>query len=238
MTKIVGHRGAKGLEHENTVKGFKLAKTLGVDAVELDVMATRDGKFIVFHDYDLKRLGGLRGKIEKLTYAELAEIHLHNGETIPLLYDVLAILRGIPVVLDIKTDTYLPELFRILDHYPEMDITVTAWLKPWVATEFKKQRPHIPAFVERYYLPFGLMRSAKKHQADGLNLRHWWMNPITYRAAKKRGMQIQVYTVNNIWHARLLKKLYPDVWICTNYPDRVLTGLRSHPQKPAILAKK
>jgi glycerophosphoryl diester phosphodiesterase len=227
QTKIVGHRGAKGLEHENTIKGFKLAKTLGVDAVELDVMATCDGKFIVFHDYDLKRLAGRRKKIEQMTYTELAEIHLENGETIPLLYDVLSILRGIPVVLDVKTDSNLPGLYKILDQFPDMDITVTAWIKPWVATEFKKNRPHILAFVERYYLPFGLMRSVNKHRADGLNLYHWWMNPITYHLARRRGMQIQVYTVNNLWHARILKKLYPGIWICTNFPDRMLAGLSS-----------
>jgi glycerophosphoryl diester phosphodiesterase len=225
MTKIVGHRGAKGLEHENTVKGFKLAKSLGIDAVELDVFATSDGKFVVCHDDNLKKLTGKRQFITKLTYAELAEIHLGNGETIPLLYDVLSLLEGVPVILDVKSDTYLPDLYALLDRYPNMDIVITAWLVPWVATEFKKHRPHIPALIERYYLPFGIMRSVKKRGADGLNLRYWWLNPVTYWAIRRRGMTIQVYTVNNIRLARHIKKYYPEAWICTNYPDVLKSAL-------------
>ncbi|MDB5181934.1 MAG: glycerophosphoryl diester phosphodiesterase, partial [Candidatus Saccharibacteria bacterium] len=86
MTKIVGHRGASGQELENTIRSFKLAKELGVDAIELDILATKDGKIVVCHDNDLKRLSGQQLCISDITYQELAEIHLHNGETIPLLY--------------------------------------------------------------------------------------------------------------------------------------------------------
>lgn len=219
MTKIVGHRGIKGREHENTVRGFKLAKSLGLDAVELDVIATQDGAFVVCHDDDLKNLTGTRQFITKMNYAELAEIHLANGETIPLLYDVMALLKDIPVILDIKTDTHLPALFKIIDAYPDMDITITSWLTPWVSEEFKRQRPHIPALIERYYLPFGIMHSVRKRGADGLNLRYWWLNPLTYRALRRRGMTLQVYTIDSVWLARLIKTMYPEAWICTNRPD-------------------
>jgi glycerophosphoryl diester phosphodiesterase len=225
MTKIVGHRGAKGLEHENTVKGFKLAKSLGVDAVELDVLATKDGKIVVCHDDDLKRLTGTRRFVSQLTYAELGEIHLANEETIPLLYDVIALLQDIPLILDVKTDMHLDNLFAILAHYPNTRFTMTAWRLPKVISECKRLRPDIPAFVERYNTPWGLMFSVNKAGADGLNLYYWWMNPFTYWAAKRRGLQIQVYTVNNVRLARFIKKLYPDVWICTNFPDELLAKL-------------
>jgi glycerophosphoryl diester phosphodiesterase len=225
-TKIVGHRGAKGLEHENTIKGFKLAKSMGVDAIELDVMATKDGKFVVFHDYDLKRLAGRPDRIADLTYAELAEIHLSNQETIPLLYDVLSLLSDIPVIMDVKTPTHLEELYKIIDHFDHMDLTVTAWLHPDIVTEFKRRRPKIPAFIERQYIPLGHMHSVRKRGADGLNLYYPWLNPITYWLAKRRGLQIQVYTIDKVWHAKLIKKFYPGIWICSNYPDRLMAALK------------
>lgn len=226
MTKIVGHRGVKGMEHENTVQGFKLAKSMALDAVELDVIATRDGKFVVIHDDDLRKHVGKAMFVSRTDYAELAELKLVNGETIPLLYDVLALLRGIPVIIDVKSDTFLPGLYEIIDRYPEMDITITSWLTPWVTTRFKQDRPHLPAMIERYYLPFGFMRSVQRRRADGLNLRFWWLNPVTYHAAKRRGLFIQTYTVNNIHLARLIRRLYPEVWICTNHPDRIRQALQ------------
>lgn len=224
MTKIVGHRGAVGLEVENTIKGFKLAKQLGVDAIEFDILRTRDGAFVVCHDDNLWRLTGKNVRISKLTYAELAEIHLANGETIPLLYDVLSLLSSVPVVLDIKTDKELAGLFEIINRFPNLNFTIVTELHH-IVPECKKIRSDIPVFVQHHATPFGLMRSIKKYGADGLNLNYIWLNPLTYMATRKAGMHIQAYTVNSIWAARLIKLFYPGVWICTNHPDALLKAL-------------
>ncbi|GLR15695.1 glycerophosphodiester phosphodiesterase [Portibacter lacus] len=55
---IIGHRGAPGYGGENTLWGFQKALDLGADGFELDVIPTKDGKLIVGHDFDLKRLLG------------------------------------------------------------------------------------------------------------------------------------------------------------------------------------
>lgn len=47
---IVGHRGARGLYPENTLRGFARAMALGVDAVELDVAVTADSVVVVSHE--------------------------------------------------------------------------------------------------------------------------------------------------------------------------------------------
>ena len=53
-TYMIGHRGAAGLAPENTLAAFSKACEIGVDAVELDVLLTVDGKMVVHHDYTLK----------------------------------------------------------------------------------------------------------------------------------------------------------------------------------------
>lgn len=231
MTKIVGHRGASGQELENTIKSFKLAKKLGVDAIEFDIQTTLDGKPVVFHDDDLHRLSGNRQTISELTYGQLAEIHLHNGETIPLLYDVLSIIDKVPVILDIKTDKQLDRIFEVMKDFPGMHFTIVTDLKH-IIRDCKKFRPDIPVFAQRHYSPIGLMKTIEKYGADGLNLNFYWLNPLTYRAIRKKGLQIQVYTVNNVLVAQLLKKLYPGIWICTNHPDKFIYALNKVEKKP------
>ena len=51
---VIGHRGAAGLAPENTLAAFDKACEIGVNAVELDVLLTKDSQIVVHHDYALK----------------------------------------------------------------------------------------------------------------------------------------------------------------------------------------
>ncbi len=84
---IIGHRGAKGIVPENSLSGFKKAVELGIDGVELDVHLTKDGKLVVIHDMDLKKLTGIKIPIKQLTFKELkkydiSELFTKNQEKI------------------------------------------------------------------------------------------------------------------------------------------------------------
>ena len=84
---IIGHRGAKGIAPENSLSGFKKAVELGIDGIELDVHLTKDGKLVVIHDMDLKRLSGLKIPIKQFTFEELkkydiSELFTKNQEKI------------------------------------------------------------------------------------------------------------------------------------------------------------
>jgi glycerophosphoryl diester phosphodiesterase len=47
---VHGHRGARGLEPENTLPAFEVALDAGVDALELDLHFTADDVVVVWHD--------------------------------------------------------------------------------------------------------------------------------------------------------------------------------------------
>ena len=51
---VIGHRGAAGLAPENTLAAFNKACETGVNAVELDVLLTKDRELVVHHDFTLK----------------------------------------------------------------------------------------------------------------------------------------------------------------------------------------
>lgn len=46
----IGHRGARGLYPENTITSFLEAMRLGVDAIELDVVISKDKQVVVSHE--------------------------------------------------------------------------------------------------------------------------------------------------------------------------------------------
>lgn len=53
--KIIAHRGASGYRPEHTLDGYALAAAQGADAIEPDVVASRDGILYARHDLGLAR---------------------------------------------------------------------------------------------------------------------------------------------------------------------------------------
>ncbi|HLT68192.1 MAG TPA: glycerophosphodiester phosphodiesterase family protein [Microbacterium sp.] len=53
MTAIIGHRGASGYRPEHTRSAYELAIAQGVDLIEPDVVATRDGVLVVRHENEI-----------------------------------------------------------------------------------------------------------------------------------------------------------------------------------------
>lgn len=52
-TRVIAHRGASGWAPEHTETAVRLAAALGADAVEPDLVASRDGVLVVRHDNEL-----------------------------------------------------------------------------------------------------------------------------------------------------------------------------------------
>ncbi|MFC4401578.1 glycerophosphodiester phosphodiesterase [Gracilibacillus xinjiangensis] len=120
MTKIYGHRGSKGNYPENTLVSFQAAIEEGVDGLELDVHMTEDGEVVVIHDETLDRTTDGRGLIKDLTLAEIKQYsagskfsHLTrygkswDNEKVPSLIEVLQLLAGTEIELNIELKTYV-----------------------------------------------------------------------------------------------------------------------------------
>jgi glycerophosphoryl diester phosphodiesterase len=52
-TLVIGHRGASGYRPEHTRSSYELAVTLGADAVEPDIVATKDGVLVLRHENEI-----------------------------------------------------------------------------------------------------------------------------------------------------------------------------------------
>ena len=124
----MGHRGASGYRPEHTRSAYELAITLGVDAIEPDIVSTRDGVLVLRHENEIsgttdvaqhpefadrratKRVDGvsLTGWFtEDFTWAELST--LRATERLPLIRQSSATFDGAEPILRLR------DLLDILD---------------------------------------------------------------------------------------------------------------------------
>ena len=73
---------------ENLLKSFKQSFKKGY-GIETDIHATKDNKFICFHDFTLNRIFKKNLSVKNLDYSKINEISTKFGKPIPLLRDLL-----------------------------------------------------------------------------------------------------------------------------------------------------
>lgn len=74
---LIGHRGSLwGVE--NTTDAFVSGAGAGYEGLECDIRCTADGKFVVSHDSNFKRLAGPETPIAEMTLEEVLQIQLHQ----------------------------------------------------------------------------------------------------------------------------------------------------------------
>ena len=98
------HRGLHGPGvPENSLAALRAAIDAGA-GVECDVRLSSDGKAVVFHDHDLRRLCASALAVEATTARVLAGQRLFDtGEHIPLLRDLLSLADGrAPILVELK----------------------------------------------------------------------------------------------------------------------------------------
>lgn len=99
-TRLIAHRGVSGIEKENTAAAFVAAGNRGYYGIETDVHVTKDGKYIIIHDDDTKRVFGTEYSVEGSDFDLLRSLRLtdKNGDErgdlcLPTLDEYLGICR-------------------------------------------------------------------------------------------------------------------------------------------------
>jgi glycerophosphoryl diester phosphodiesterase len=128
---VIGHRGVPRLHQENSLAGFRRAMTLGIEAVELDVRLTADGRAVVLHDSNLARLTGNPANVTDLTWDQLSRLRVsreldmgrdahgvpviaryEREEPISLLEETLAEIAG-ALIINVELKIDLPRFWRV-----------------------------------------------------------------------------------------------------------------------------
>ena len=108
--QIVAHRGGASLEPENTEAAFRNAARIGADWIEFDIHRTVDGVLVIMHDDTVNRMTNGIGFIKDMTWAQIHELRVNNGEFVMKFEDVVALARetGIGILPELKSMAYYP----------------------------------------------------------------------------------------------------------------------------------
>lgn len=223
--KIIGHRGSRGTETENTLESLKAGAKAGADRVEFDVWTSKDDVPVLLHDADFKRIAGHSKRVFNMTYRQIKKLETIDGKKIPTAEEALKALPHTPVYMEIK-DYYLSKgMLAVLDKYKNRDIWVGSNNHKMLA-ELKSKRPAVKIYAGTLWHPIETMHFIRKQDIHGMSLHYRWFNPVIYWFCNHYDIDLLLYTVNSPWHIRFLNKVYPRVSIFTDYPERAVKLLR------------
>jgi glycerophosphoryl diester phosphodiesterase len=219
---VIAHRGFSSRFTENTLPAVRAALELGVDYVEIDVHETSDGEVVVFHDYRLNRLCGVRGRVRDTTLARFKRLN----PDIPTLAEVLRHCRGkARVLIEIKRATPRKVAGVIEALGMEKEVIVFS-LSIRTMKLLAEANPRIPRFgLIARNLRWAMARWRFSARVQGLGLSRRLVNShAVVDRVHRRGWRLFVWTVNRAPQMRQLASWGVDGLI-TNHPDRAKSCL-------------
>lgn len=228
QTLIISHRGFSDNGAENTIGGLEAAAAAGSDLVEIDVMQTADGRFVVMHDANLSRLAGMDVRVKDLTFDELTSITVrdlrgHEG-LIPSLeeYMLRAAELEMPILIEVKlggldTPDMVDLLVDELDALGAIDSNIFHTLDHASLVRLKELRPDA---MVGYILAFAGV-DIPDTPADFVVIEQFTATQEMQDAAAAKGLAFFTWTVNDEEGIRELLRRGTDGMI-TDHPDIAL----------------
>lgn len=205
---IISHRGAKGLAQENTVESIKIADKFRPEFIEFDVRVSKDKIPILYHDESIN------GKeIASLNFEEIKHLNNNIG-TLDLAIRNIHYSKPLIEIKNPKDTQYIIAYNSQNSFYTSFNEHVINKLGIHKLKFFAMQRIH----------PFGLLDKAIKNHAVGVGINKFWilLLPYIHNRCEKNNLMIYIYTVNNRIFASLIRFFYPKVFVCTDYPNKIV----------------
>ncbi|MCW4053584.1 MAG: glycerophosphodiester phosphodiesterase family protein [Candidatus Bathyarchaeota archaeon] len=192
----IGHRGARAYEPENTLRSFKKAIELGVDAVEFDVRKTKDDQLVVIHDPDVKRTTDGTGLVSELTLKEIKGFSAEKGEKIPTLKEALDFLdKKVKIVIELK-EVGVEE--KVLEAVREKQLQENIVIVSFIEDALRKVR-ELDQKVETgliYIKHRNPVKAALEFKASYLLPLYRFTHTANVKRAHNSGLKVVVWTVN------------------------------------------
>ncbi|MCI2285718.1 glycerophosphodiester phosphodiesterase [Colwellia sp. MSW7] len=219
---IFAHRGASGVEPENTLRAIQSAINTEVDGIEIDIYEA-DNTLFVIHDRRLHHTTSGIGQISQHNVDYLRSLDAGLGETIPTLDEVLALVAGKCMLnIELKGINNLDLLFSYLDQAINTsvltvnDILLSSF-NHRLLYNIKQQRGEFAIGALTSCYPLDYARFAEQLNAYSVHLDVNFISMNFVEDAHHRGLKVFVYTVDELEDIKTMKALGVD-GIFTNFP--------------------
>jgi glycerophosphoryl diester phosphodiesterase len=254
---VYAHRGSSAARPEHTLGAYEQAIADGVDGFECDVRLTRDGHLVCLHDASIDRTSTGRGRVSRLTLAELNRhdyTSWHAGRPkrdevgILTLDRLLTLAQDAGRPLRLLIETKHPSRFgghverRLVDLLVRHGLHTTAGARErgvgvtvmsFSALALRRMRilaPDVPTVFLFDIAAPSVWQGRAPAGADllGPSVKAVRTRPDVVRRAHDRGIDVVVWTVNEAPDIDLVVGLGVD-GIVSDRPTEVLAVLGRHP---------
>ncbi|MCF2502727.1 hypothetical protein L0663_05015 [Dyadobacter sp. CY107] len=151
---VIAHRGAAGLNPENTLLAIQNSINSGFKIIEIDVRQTSDGELVLMHDTDINRTTTGKGDVRKLSFSDIEGHFIRQSQDtlkvkVPRLLEALSLIKNYSgkVLLDIKEPlsypTFIDSLITQINRAGvEAKVEVFSFDKDFLE-KIKSRRPNI-----------------------------------------------------------------------------------------------
>lgn len=225
---IIGHRGAAGIEQENSLDAMQAGLDDGADMIECDVQLTSDNVPVVIHDSDLSRTHGYKFVVRLHTFAELRALKL-NPE-VPSLDELIEKFIGKTLInIEVKSRATARPVLETLRKYcgdsrDKWDsILVSSYLVKELV-KYRDQTDRVNLALLHHNNPFLYIAYHRRVDFTAVGFHRLHLNKLATEIAKKAGIFTYAYTANRPESARPLE-VHGVEGIVTDYPSKIASAL-------------
>ena len=201
--KTIAHRGYVEKGVENSIEALEAAAEVGVDYVEMDVLMTKDNKFIVMHDYNLKRLTGVNKKVQDMTYNELVGLPIsQSGHTskIPSFEEYVKRAKELNIKLVVELKPHGGEPNNYVDIFIEKvkELGIEKDYK-YMSLDLKvmeELESKAPQLETGYIIPFQFGKFSNNN-VDFFAIEDFSFSNTLVEQAKSQNKSVYVWTIND-----------------------------------------
>ena len=192
---IIGHRGARGVEPENTLLAVQTGMACA-DYVEVDARLSRDRIPVIMHDLLLDRTTNGKGPVNEYTVEELRTFDAGKGEQIPTLEEVCSLVKGhCGLVVEIKEPASESLICSVLGQNPPENLFIVSFHPESILT-VKDLFSGVKTGIIYSRILADLPGDAKELGADAILLKFALLTGELVSACRKKNLLIISWTLN------------------------------------------